>query len=85
MKKKKIVICIVAVILVTGAAAGMYLEMKSHTGNVVSEHVGSEPEAEMEPTHELTEEEIAILESQEGVTVSEDGTMEIDVSSNMPE
>lgn len=74
--KKRRVAGAATVLLFIVVVAAAWREMKAGHGDAASNKEGEN----VATKHELTEEEIEILESQEGVTVSEDGIMEIDIS-----
>lgn len=80
--KKRYAGCVAAGIVLLLIVAGVCWKVKTDTGNTA---VPEEKSSSEEVNEKLTEEQIEIIESQEGVTVLEDGTIEVDVSGHFAE
>ena len=88
MKQKKkllLAVLIMAVVVLAGAGGYYVLQIRAPGNAEGSQEDGQNTRGETAASTEITEEEKEIMESQTGVTVTEDGVMEVNIGEILAE
>ena len=89
-RKKLLILSAAAIVVIAMAGAGVWIYMDRAPGGQAPDESGmeegaKEAETDIPSKTEYTEEEKALVESQTGVTVTDDGVMHVDIGSIMAE